>query len=158
VRPKRGWSASIGAVRAHSAPIDAGRERSLENGRVMVVDMTQMESPLVNLPSPSSPPSSPPTLRERAAADRECIDALADDIALCAARLHCVEHELLTHIRRFDELKGWAGQGSRSAAEWLSWRIGIGPRRGAREGTGGGRIGRIAEDRCRAAARPAQLL
>jgi len=123
VRPKRGWSGPLGALRAYSATTDAGRECGLENCRAMVVDMMQMESRVTKPPSPSSPP----TLRERAAADREHIDTLADDIALCAARLHCVEHELLTNIRRFDALKGWARQGSRSAAEWLSWRIGIGP-------------------------------
>jgi len=123
VRPERRWSGPLGAVRAHSAAIDAGRECGLENSRAMVVDMMQIDSPVTKPHSPSSPP----TLRERAAADRERVDALADDIALCAARLHCVEHELLTNIRRFDELKGWVWQGSRSAAEWLSWRIGVGP-------------------------------
>jgi len=109
-RPEHGGSRLPGAVHAHSAAIDTEREDGLENGRVMVGGMMQMESPFANTP----------------AADRAHIDALADDIALCAARLHCVEHELLTNIRRFDELKGWARHGSRSAAEWLSWRIGVG--------------------------------
>jgi len=112
-RPKRGGSGLRGVVRAHSATIDIEREGGFENGRVMAGDMMQMESPIAK---PGSPPN-PPTLRERATADREHIDAIADDIALCAARLHCVEHELLTNIHRFDELNGWARQGSRSAAE-----------------------------------------
>jgi len=100
-----------GIARQHFASTGPTRESSLQNVGVMVTDMTHATSP---------------SLREQAATDREHIDALADDIALCAARLHCVEHELLTNIRQFDELKGWSKQGSRSASEWLTWRIGIG--------------------------------
>jgi len=91
----------------------------------MVSDMMRAESPSPDQPVPVEPACAP-SLRAQAAADRERIDALADDIATCAARLQCVEHELLTYIRRFDELSGWSRQGARSAAEWLSWRIGIG--------------------------------
>ncbi len=56
---------------------------------------------------------------------REEIDALADDIAVLAARIDAATHQLLTHIRRFDEAKGWARQGAKSCAHWLSWRIGV---------------------------------
>jgi len=69
----------------------------------------------------------PALLGQQFADERAHVDALAVEIAMCASRLCCGEHELLTHIRRFDELKGWLRQGARSAAEWLSWRIGIGP-------------------------------
>ena len=71
--------------------------------------------------SPASPPS--PASRTR----REEIDELADAIAVHAARIDAATHELLTEIRRFDALGGWAWQGARSCAAWLSWRLGLGP-------------------------------
>ena len=54
------------------------------------------------------------------------IDDLADTIALCAARIDSALHDLLLHIRQFDALRGWARQGCKSCAHWLSWRIGLG--------------------------------
>src|SRR2546430_2040067 len=36
-------------------------------------------------------------------------------------------HGLLTRIRRFDEVEGWAEQGAKSCAHWLTWRIGLDP-------------------------------
>ena len=57
---------------------------------------------------------------------RAHIDELADKIAICAAHIDSAEHQLLSHIRSFDNLKGWSKQGSKSCAHWLSWRIGIG--------------------------------
>ena len=57
---------------------------------------------------------------------REEIDALADTIAVSAARIDAATHELCTSIRRFDELGGWAWQGATSCAAWLSWRLGLG--------------------------------
>ncbi len=56
---------------------------------------------------------------------RQEVDQLADDIAVLAARIDAATHQLLAHIRRFDEAKGWARQGALSCAHWLSWRIGI---------------------------------
>ena len=58
---------------------------------------------------------------------RQRVDALADTIAVHAARIDAATHELLTEIRRFDELGGWAWQGAKSCAHWLTWRIGLGP-------------------------------
>lgn len=52
------------------------------------------------------------------------IDVLADRIASASATVDATMHELLTHIRRFDELKGWARQGAKSCAHWLGWRVG----------------------------------
>ncbi len=52
------------------------------------------------------------------------VDALADRIASSAATVDATMHELLEHIRRFDELEGWARQGAKSCAHWLSWRVG----------------------------------
>jgi hypothetical protein len=57
---------------------------------------------------------------------RAHIDQLADDIALCATRIDAATHQLLTHIRTFDEQRGWAWQSAKSCAAWLSWRIGLG--------------------------------
>jgi len=56
---------------------------------------------------------------------REQVDQLADDIAVLAARIDAATHQLLTYIRQFDEAKGWARQGAKSCAHWLSWRVGI---------------------------------
>jgi hypothetical protein len=58
--------------------------------------------------------------------DRALIDSLADQIAICAAHIDSAQHQLLSHIRAFDNLKGWCKQGSKSCAHWLSWRIGLG--------------------------------
>src|SRR5882672_2828686 len=52
------------------------------------------------------------------------VDALADRIASSAATVDATMHQLLEHIRRFDELKGWARQGAKTCAHWLSWRVG----------------------------------
>lgn len=57
---------------------------------------------------------------------RDEIDALADDIAIAAAHIDAATHRLLTSIRHFDAAGGWACQGARSCAHWLSWRIGLG--------------------------------
>jgi hypothetical protein len=52
------------------------------------------------------------------------VDVLADRIASSAATVDATMHQLLTHIRRFDALKGWARQGAKTCAHWLSWRVG----------------------------------
>jgi len=65
-------------------------------------------------------------MNQEAAAARARVDDLADEIAICAAHIDAALHTLLTHIRRFDALKGWSKQGSKSCAHWLSWRIGLG--------------------------------
>ncbi len=57
---------------------------------------------------------------------RQKIDELAEEIAATAASIDAARHALLTTIRTFDDLKGWAAQGATSCAAWLSWRIGIG--------------------------------
>ena len=72
------------------------------------------------------------TTTTTASKSRQDIDELADAIAVCAARIDSATHELLSDIRQFDELKGWAAQGAKSCAAWLCWRIG-GGRGAARE-------------------------
>lgn len=57
---------------------------------------------------------------------RSEVDALADAIAVAAATIDSASHGLLALIRRFDETKGWAWQGAKTCAHWLSWRIGDG--------------------------------
>jgi hypothetical protein len=57
---------------------------------------------------------------------RADIDALADRIALHAARIDAASHQLLVDIHAFDSHGGWAAQGAKSCAHWLSWRIGVG--------------------------------
>jgi len=51
---------------------------------------------------------------------------LGDEIAELSAHLDAATYRLLTLIREFDERRGW-GNGFRSCAEWLSWRVGLDP-------------------------------
>jgi 5-methylcytosine-specific restriction endonuclease McrA len=53
------------------------------------------------------------------------VDALADQIAELAVHLEAASARLLDLIREFDARGGWAVQGARSCAEWLSYRIGL---------------------------------
>src|SRR5579864_3102785 len=55
------------------------------------------------------------------------IDELATRIGRNATLCDALDRERLACIRRFDELGGWAEQGARSCAHWLSWRIGLSP-------------------------------
>ena len=63
---------------------------------------------------------------EEARLYREAIDALGDEIARPACRLDAAQQVLLTNIRVFGQPGGWAWQGAKSCAAWLSWRIGCG--------------------------------
>jgi len=68
--------------------------------------------------SPATAPApSPP------AAD---LDRLGDEIAVLSAHLDAATARLLALIREFDAGGGW-GNGFRSCAEWLSWRVGLDP-------------------------------
>ena len=51
---------------------------------------------------------------------------LGDEIAELAAHLDAATARLLDLIREFDTRGGW-GNGFRSCAEWLTWRIGLAP-------------------------------
>jgi hypothetical protein len=51
---------------------------------------------------------------------------LGDEIAELAAHLDAATARLLELIREFDARDGW-GNGFRSCAEWLTWRIGLAP-------------------------------
>jgi 5-methylcytosine-specific restriction endonuclease McrA len=51
---------------------------------------------------------------------------LGDEIAELAAHVDAATARLLDLIREFDAREGW-GNGFRSCAEWLTWRIGLAP-------------------------------
>ena len=61
-------------------------------------------------------PSAPP----RAA------DALGDDICELAALNHAAMAQLVRRVVAFDDVEGWAGDGIRSCADWLSINAGLG--------------------------------
>jgi 5-methylcytosine-specific restriction endonuclease McrA len=54
------------------------------------------------------------------------LDRLGDEIAELSAHRDAATARLLDLIREFDARGGW-GNGFRSCAEWLSWRVGLAP-------------------------------
>jgi hypothetical protein len=62
-----------------------------------------------------------------ATASETDLDQLGDQIAELSAHLDAATARLLTLLREFDARGGWAQQGCRSCAEWLSWRVGLDP-------------------------------
>src|SRR5437899_7388002 len=52
------------------------------------------------------------------------LDRLGDEIAELSAHLEAATARLLDLIREFDAREGW-GNGFRSCAHWLSWRVGL---------------------------------
>jgi hypothetical protein len=54
------------------------------------------------------------------------LDRLGDEIAELSAHLEAATAHLLDLIREFDARGGW-GQGFRSCAAWLTWRVGLAP-------------------------------
>ena len=52
------------------------------------------------------------------------LDRLGDEIAELSAHLEAATARLLALIREFDARGGW-GNGFRSCAAWLSWRVGL---------------------------------
>src|SRR5262245_40820961 len=52
------------------------------------------------------------------------IDRLGNEIAQLSAHLEAASARLLDLIREFDERRGW-GNGFRSCAHWLAWRVGM---------------------------------
>ncbi len=52
------------------------------------------------------------------------LDRLGDEIAELSAHLEAATSRLLDLIREFDARGGW-GNGFRSCAEWLNWRVGL---------------------------------
>ena len=60
-------------------------------------------------------------------AKRDRNDELAEEIATLAAQIQAADYRLLLLIREFDANGGWAQQGAKTCAQWLSWRIGLAP-------------------------------
>src|SRR5437016_5240066 len=54
------------------------------------------------------------------------LDRLGDEIAELSAHLDAATGRLLDLIREFDAREGW-GNGFRSCAAWLTWRVGLDP-------------------------------
>src|SRR5467141_3897730 len=54
------------------------------------------------------------------------LDRLGDEIAELSVHLEAATVRLLDLIREFDAHGGW-GNGFRSCADWLSWRVGLDP-------------------------------
>ena len=52
---------------------------------------------------------------------------LGDEIATTASSIDRTEHRLLSLLREFDSLDGWAEDGATSLGAWLSWRCGMSP-------------------------------
>ena len=75
----------------------------------------------MRIPSSDIPTSLKPTPERVAEQDR-----LGDEIAELSAHLEAAPARLLDLIREFDARGGW-GNGFRSCADWLSWRIGLDP-------------------------------
>jgi hypothetical protein len=63
----------------------------------------------------------------RGFAKRDRNDELAEEIATLAAQIQAADYRLLLLIREFDSNGGWAQQGAKTCAQWLSWRIGLAP-------------------------------
>ena len=80
------------------------------------------------------------------------LERLGDEIAELAAHLDAATARLLDLIREFDARGGW-GNGFRSCAAWLSWRVGLEPG-AAREHV---RVAR-ALGRCRGWRRPSPVV
>jgi hypothetical protein len=58
--------------------------------------------------------------------DRVALDRLGEEIAELSAHLDAATARLLDLIREFDARGGW-GNGFRSCAHWLTWRVGLEP-------------------------------
>src|SRR5688500_4298773 len=60
-------------------------------------------------------------------ATRERIDWLSEQLRSQAADAAAAEYRWLCHLEEFDRVGGWAEQGARSVAAWLSWGCGMSP-------------------------------
>src|SRR5687767_6826444 len=58
---------------------------------------------------------------------REDLHSLGEQIAEDAAHLDAAQHRFLIKLRIFDQGRGWSQQGFRTCAQWLSWRVSMGP-------------------------------
>ena len=75
--------------------------------------MFESVAPVTTVPRTTSPASS--------------LDALGDEIARLAERLSAGAARFLEMLAEFDLRRGWAADGMRSCAQWLSWRCEFAP-------------------------------
>ncbi len=100
--------------------------------------MIEMESYTTPSPFPTSPePIRQPTYSEKQIRN----DELAKEIAALSAQLQSADYRLLVLIREFDEKTGWAQQGCKTCAHWLSRRIGLDAGAARRKNPYGPRLG-----------------
>lgn len=64
------------------------------------------------------------------AAITERVDRLSEELRVAAANLAAAEYRWLRLFEEFDQLEGWARQGCKTPAQWMSWACGIGPEAG----------------------------
>ena len=64
---------------------------------------------------------------EHDVATRERIDWLGEQLRTQAADAAAAEYRWLCHLEEFERVGGWAEQGARSCAAWLSWGCGMSP-------------------------------
>src|SRR5437667_2599856 len=76
-----------------------------------------MEDSAMNISTPAFHPTPAPVAE---------LERLGDEIAELSAHLDAATARLLDLIREFDARAGW-NNGFRSCAQWLSWRVGLGP-------------------------------
>jgi Domain of unknown function (DUF222)/HNH endonuclease len=63
--------------------------------------------------------------RESRSLEEVPLEVVERDLLACASRLFALEARFLVLVAAFDRREGWAGDGVRSCAHWLSWRCGI---------------------------------
>lgn len=57
---------------------------------------------------------------------RTCSERLEDKIVTLAAQLNAANYHMLKLLAEFDDIGGWQGDGIKSFAHWLNWKIGMG--------------------------------
>jgi hypothetical protein len=71
------------------------------------------------------PASSPRSAGDAASVLDPSIDELDAEICTLASQLNERTYRMLVLVHEFDDRMGWAKWGSRSCAEWLTWRCGM---------------------------------
>lgn len=67
-----------------------------------------------------------PTLTDVNACDLTVLE-LADGITTLSGQIAAGQARLISLIAEFDRREGWGGHGLISCAQWLSWKVGLGP-------------------------------
>ena len=59
--------------------------------------------------------------------DRHSVEAIESRLMALAGQLSATEYQLLSLLDEFDQRGGWHGDGIKSFAHWLNWKLGMGP-------------------------------